>query len=783
MAINLNLTNNAIGRIWDGEFKNEEDEVKPIVQVVDIKLLSSSSGQQNERYRILLSDGVHLQQGMLGTQMNYLVHQKKLQKGSVVQLSQFVGQLIQNRKIIIIVELEVILEKCDPIGDPKIYMEGGNGPASALAQQVRTSVPVHSSMVYPGVPPANPSSHTSSTVCVSPQNGSLSTPVMGRAALHNPNPDSDSNLQSYCNSYTGHPGSLGFGTTNATSFNSNTDLGARNPLPSSTTRSYNVPNRDFANRIPEGGLRASSNTYARSMQQTFPQTLNRGPTSKTEGTVKIVPIASLNPFVNRWTIKVRVTSKKEMRNYKNAKGEGKVFSFDVVDSYGGEIQVTCFNATADKFCNMIEAGRVYLISSGTVKSASKNFNHLKNEYNILLESTSTVEQCAEDDSSIPRHQFDFRSISDIENMGNNSIVDVVGVISSITRIATIHKKDGNETQKRSLQLKDMSGKSVELTMWGNFCSAEGQILQTMCDCGDFPVLAVKCGRISDFNGKSVGTVSSSQLVIEPEIEQARKLRAWFDAGGKDEAAVCISKGMGGTDVRKTVSQIKGEGLGTSGQTDWITVHASIAFIKMDNFCYTACPRIREGRLCSKKVSNGGDGQWHCDTCGDSSPQCDYRYILSFHIHDHTGSTWVSAFQECGTEIMGVPAEYLYGLKHSEEQEEDDEKMREIIKGVLFRQYVLKLKVKEESYADETRVKCTVVKAEKLDVSKESRVLLDMLEKFAQEEEEEDPPVNGVKGENIYAGVYLRCSTCGGSGHNPSHCTMNVNRALATSVKY
>jgi replication factor A1 len=46
-------------------------------------------------------------------------------------------------------------------------------------------------------------------------------------------------------------------------------------------------------------------------------------------------------------------------------------------------------------------------------------------------------------------------------------------------------------------------------MWGNFCHKEGQQIQDFYDSSQNPVLAVKAGRVSDFSGKSVGTISST----------------------------------------------------------------------------------------------------------------------------------------------------------------------------------------------------------------------------------------------------------------------------------
>ena len=66
-----------------------------------------------------------------------------------------------------------------------------------------------------------------------------------------------------------------------------------------------------------------------------------------------VPISALNPYMSKWTIKARVTAKSETRTYTNARGEGKVFSFDLLDAENGEIRASCFNRDVDTFYDTI----------------------------------------------------------------------------------------------------------------------------------------------------------------------------------------------------------------------------------------------------------------------------------------------------------------------------------------------------------------------------------------------------------------------------------------------
>ncbi|XP_057813034.1 replication protein A 70 kDa DNA-binding subunit A [Cryptomeria japonica] len=707
-AMEPNLTANAISVMNNGA-----TDLQPIVQVLDIKQIGPQTSQ--ERYRTVLSDGTHMQQAMLATQLNQLVKSGRIQKGSVVQLTEYICNTVQSRKIIIVLGMGVVALNCDIIGEPRPMVDAN------AQQQQRVSMPVQQPPQAQASPRAQPAQ---------PYAGPYNA---GSRAGPNLNPASPIMNGIYQKS---EPGT-----------------GTAGPPRMSATGSYDKPAQPYINSVQKPsnsglgvaagrGMIAQTNMYGRpaSTPSYQPPSMysNRGPIARNEAPPRIIPISALNPYQGRWTIKARVTAKGDLRRFNNAKGDGKVFSFDLLDSEGGEIRITCFNSVADQFYDRIENGRVYMVSKGSLKPAQKNFNHLNNEWEIFLESTSTVEACLEEDNSIPQQHYNFRPISEIEHMENNSMVDIIGVVISINPSSTIMRKNGTETQKRALQLKDMSGCSVEVTMWGAFCNKEGQQLQEMCDSGTSPILAVKAGRISDFSGKSVGTISTSQLSVNPDFQEAHKLRDWYEKEGRNIAPQSLSKegaGGGRVDMRKMVSQIKDEGLGRSEKPDWISVKATVSFIKVDNFCYTACPLMVGDRQCNKKVNNFGDGTWQCERCNSSFPECDYRYLLQVQVQDHTGLTWVTAFQEAGEEIMGVPAKQLYMLKN---EEQDDSKFGEIIRKVLFNQFLFKLKVKEETYNDEQRVKSVVVKSERVDYSSESKVLLDLIGKLSRGE-----PISGT----------------------------------------
>jgi hypothetical protein len=56
-----------------------------------------------------------------------------------------------------------------------------------------------------------------------------------------------------------------------------------------------------------------------------------GAVARNENSARTVPISQLNPYQNRWTIKVRITAKSDIKSYHNDKGDGKLCSFDIMD--------------------------------------------------------------------------------------------------------------------------------------------------------------------------------------------------------------------------------------------------------------------------------------------------------------------------------------------------------------------------------------------------------------------------------------------------------------------
>ncbi|XP_054454284.1 LOW QUALITY PROTEIN: replication protein A 70 kDa DNA-binding subunit [Anoplopoma fimbria] len=435
------------------------------------------------------------------------------------------------------------------------------------------------------------------------------------------------------------------------------------------------------------------------------------------GSSKVVPIASLNPYQSKWTICARVTNKSSIRTWSNSRGDGKLFSMEILDE-SGEIRVTGFNQEVDKFFSLIDVGKVYYISKGSLKIANKQYTSVKNDYEMTLNGDSSIIPC-EDACDVPVMQCDFVSICDLENREKDAIIDVIGVCKSVDEVTRLTTKTNKEVSKRTLNLMDMSGKLVTVTLWGEDAEkfeGSGQ-----------PIVAIKGAKLSDYGGRSLSASFSSTVMINPDIPEAYKLRGWYDKEGHavDGQSLTEVKGSGGGGLTnwKTLSDVKTEHLGHGDKADYYTCIASIVYLRKENCLYQACP----SQDCNKKVVDQHNGMFRCEKCDKEFPNFKYRLILSANIADYADNQWVTCFQESAEAILGQNAAYLGQLKDSNEAAFD-----EVFQQANFNTFVFRSRVKLETYNDESRIKATVMDVKPVDHKDYSKRLIMNIRKLAAE---------------------------------------------------
>ncbi|KAM6910908.1 replication protein A 70 kDa DNA-binding subunit-like isoform 2-T2 [Lycodopsis pacificus] len=677
--MSVKLTEGAVETLLN----SSQTDTDLVLQLLNIRQVTTAYGVP--RFRLMLSDGRHFGASfLLATQLNHLLEENILACNCVCLVKKTIRNLLESgRHVVVVLDMEVLqsAEKTgEKIGNPTSY---GNTSSPQMSAS-RSSVPA--SAAEPGPSYKNnitlspPQDYEKGFVGASPMKASPMKASPMKASPMKASPMKASPMKA-------------------------------SPMKASPMKASPMK----ASPMKASPMKASpmkASPMKASPMKASPMkasSTSPGPSSK------VIPLAGLNPYLPKWTIRARVSNKSSIRTWSNSRGEGKLFSFEMVDE-SGEIKITAFNNEVDRFFSLVEQGKVYFITKATLKIANKQYTTLKNDYEITLHAQSSIVPC-DDSQDIPVLHCDFVPIAELENRDKDAIIDVIGVCKSADDVSRITMKNSREVSKRVLNLMDTTGKVVAVTVWGE--DAE------KFDASRQPVVVIKGARLSDFGGRSLSATFSSTVMVNPDLPEAFSLRAWYDQGGyaidSQSLTETWSAGSGARTNWKTLSEVKNEQLGHGEKADYFSCLATLLYIRKENCLYQACPSAD----CNKKVVDQQNGLYRCEKCNREFPNFNYRLLLSANLADFGDNQWVTCFQETAEALLGHSAETLGQLRDTDETAFD-----EVFQKINFTTYIFRNRVKLETYNDESRVKVTVMDVQPIDHREYSRRLLGNIRKLA-----------------------------------------------------
>jgi len=252
-----------------------------------------------------------------------------------------------------------------------------------------------------------------------------------------------------------------------------------------------------------------------------------------------IPINRLSPYVAKWKITAKVTSRGGVKHWNKPTGSGKLFSANVIDAEGGEIRCTFFNEAVDKFYDTMKEGSVVELGKGRLKTANKAYSSLKNDYEINFGGEAHVSPVSSS-IHVGDPKYDFKPLAGIESTDPNAYVDIIALVKDFAPSRNIVTKQGKELNKRELTLADDSGCQIQATIWGDKASMPPSTWESQ------PIVAFRGAKVSDWNGRSLSTGAGTVMKINPDLPDAKKIRRWWDFGGQSTTLRSLSTNPDGT---------------------------------------------------------------------------------------------------------------------------------------------------------------------------------------------------------------------------------------------
>ncbi|KIY50750.1 replication factor-a protein [Fistulina hepatica ATCC 64428] len=129
-----------------------------VVQVISVKPVTSQSGTNPPRYRVILSDGVHFIQAMLATQLNDFIDPEDESKGSlkkntIIEIQRLGCNVVQNKKLLILIGLGILEQANEKIGNPVSLSSKDAGASPAQGTASTSAAAITSAPVAVAAPP------------------------------------------------------------------------------------------------------------------------------------------------------------------------------------------------------------------------------------------------------------------------------------------------------------------------------------------------------------------------------------------------------------------------------------------------------------------------------------------------------------------------------------------------------------------------------------------------------------------------------------------------------
>jgi len=400
-------------------------------------------------------------------------------------------------------------------------------------------------------------------------------------------------------------------------------------------------------------------------------------------------VADLNPYINKYKLKVRVDTKSQGKQIHTQKFQGSVQDC-VVSDQSGSIKVTAWASQGREdtaHLDKLVVGSTYMLEGLMVKPVfNPQWNTTGHNYELTW-GQNTVASGPMTDSPIQK-TYKFVPISSLADSPANTVVDLLAWVRETGDVIQFRSKAEKDFKKREIVLADssMGGSSVNLVLWGEQAEQFNN---------PDAIIALKGAKVAEFNGvKNISLGFSGTYEVAPDLPETAEMEEWA-SGLRGVVGLPGSQASQGGRVAgdwSTLQEIK-DMLAENRTEKKFTVLACPIKVKTDNMWYRA-HTPRDGKKCMKKVTeNPANPELYDCKCGDkklSEGETELRYMVSLCLADCTSWVWATMFN--ASPLFNMTAQELNDLRIISESN-----FLDLVTKVQFTEAVFSVTAKVETY--------------------------------------------------------------------------------------
>ncbi|XP_043482064.1 replication protein A 70 kDa DNA-binding subunit-like [Leptopilina heterotoma] len=225
-----------------------------------------------------------------------------------------------------------------------------------------------------------------------------------------------------------------------------------------------------------------------------------------EKKIKIDSFMDIQNTISEWVIRCKIVNKSNIKSYKS----GKLFSIDLIDS-SSQFRCTFFDDAVDKFFEIVQIGKQYILSKFYVSTPHPKFNVFNNRIEIQMKTDSSIKENDENDIFLPDNMYTFKTIEEIKLMETGTFTDLKAKIFHINEIEEIVLKTGTKFVKRSVTIVDELNEKIDFALWRE--NAQNFSMNVDDD------IIIKGGKVLFYNNIAYISIINSSIITLNEGEE------------------------------------------------------------------------------------------------------------------------------------------------------------------------------------------------------------------------------------------------------------------------